>query len=155
MLLNFLFNLWRRLSGNWQWRMLWLVSSKFMVSVSGVVIDERGHILLQRHRHWIPNVWGLPGGIVNHGEELEAAFAREVQEETGLTITEIKLLRVVSGYNLRLEAYFRARLPADGSTQTLRLQTQEVLEARFFPPQALPENLLALQREIILNVLGA
>jgi 8-oxo-dGTP diphosphatase len=56
MLLDFLFQLWKRLRGNWQWRTLWLVNSKFMVSVAGVVQDDQGRVLLQRHRHWVPNV---------------------------------------------------------------------------------------------------
>ena len=39
MLLDLLFHIWRQLRGNWQWRLLWLVNSKFMVSVAGVVTE--------------------------------------------------------------------------------------------------------------------
>jgi ADP-ribose pyrophosphatase YjhB (NUDIX family) len=146
MLLDFLFQLWRRLRGNWQWRALWLVNSKFMVSVAGVVLDDQGQVLLQRHRHWVPDVWGLPGGIVHGGETLEAAFAREVREETGLNVTDVQLVRVVSGYRLRLEVFFRARVTGE---TILLLQESEVSEARFFSTEALPENILPQQRTII------
>lgn len=147
MLLDFLFRVWRRLNGPLQWWSLWLVNSKFMLSVSGVVRDPDGAILLLRHRHWVADVWGLPGGIVHHGERLEDAFAREIFEETGLVISDIRLLRVNSGYRLRVETYFQAR--CERPVQPLRLQKQEVLEARFFPPGFFPANMLASQRQII------
>jgi 8-oxo-dGTP diphosphatase len=78
---------------------------------------------------------------------LEAAFAREVCEETGLRVDDVQLVRVVSGYRLRLEAFFRARVTGEIS---IRLQESEVLEARFFPSDALPENILPQQKAIIL-----
>lgn len=149
MFLDLLFQIWRRLSGHLQWWSLWLFSSKFMVSVSGVVFDQDGRILLQRHRHWVADVWGLPGGIVQRGETLEAAFAREVLEETGLALAEIELLRVVSDYRLRVEVYYRARLAAGVNPLTIRIQPQEILEARFFHPNELPPNMFPLQRDLI------
>jgi 8-oxo-dGTP diphosphatase len=153
MIIDFLFQIWRRLSGKLQWQLLWLVNSKFMVCVSGVILDTQGRVLLQRHRHWVANVWGLPGGIVRGGETLEAAFAREAREETGLSLAEVQMVRFASGYNLRLEVFFRARVATSGEP-VLRLQTSEVLEARFFPYEELPENILPEQREIITAVMG-
>ena len=149
MLFDLLFQIWKRLSARLQWRALWVFSNKFMVSVSGVVLNADDHILLQRHRHWVHDVWGLPGGIVESGETLEDAFAREVKEETGLAISDIELVKNVSGYRIRLEVYFRARLDESQGVQHIKLQQQEVLEARFFPIHEIPDNLLPLQREVI------
>jgi NADH pyrophosphatase NudC (nudix superfamily) len=153
MIMDILFQIWRRLSGKLQWQLLWLVNSKFMVCVSGVILNAQGRVLLQRHRHWVANVWGLPSGIVHRGESLEAAFAREVFEENGLSVTDVQLVRFNSGYNLRLEVFFRARVVASGEP-ILRLQTSEVLEARFFSFEGLPANILPEQREIITAVMG-
>ncbi len=147
MLLDVLFQIWRRLSAPLQWWALWLINSKYMVSVSGVVFDGEGRVLLQRHRHWVKDVWGLPGGIIEGKETLEEALVREVHEETGLHIRDVELLRIESGYKLRLEGYFRATVVDDA--QPITIQEAEVLEARFFELSELPENILKLQRAVI------
>ncbi len=48
---------------------------------------ETGQVLLiQRGREPNKGLWSLPGGLVEVGETLAAAVAREVLEETGLTV---------------------------------------------------------------------
>jgi phosphoglycolate phosphatase len=54
-----------------------------LVTVGGLLRDEAGNALLVRTRKW-SDKWGIPGGKVELGESLEAAFAREILEETGL-----------------------------------------------------------------------
>ena len=137
--------IWWTFRGRWQWYALWVVHHKFIVGVSGVVTDERGRILLQRHRFWRPGSWGLPGGYAEHGETLEQALQREVREESGYEIEVDRLLRVTSGYRLRLEAAYQGRIVGG----TARVDPKEVLEARFFEPDELPEGLLGTHRELV------
>lgn len=54
-----------------------------LVTVGGLLRDEAGNALLVRTHKW-SGKWGIPGGKVELGESLEAAFAREIREETGL-----------------------------------------------------------------------
>lgn len=52
-----------------------------------VLVDPRGWLLLQErdeHAPIDPECWGLVGGHVEDGEDVEAAVHRELAEETGL-----------------------------------------------------------------------
>lgn len=57
-----------------------------VVGVGAVVLDGNHVLLIKRGHEPLKGQWSLPGGGVEIGETLEAAIAREVQEETGLDV---------------------------------------------------------------------
>ncbi len=54
----------------------------FLVTSSVILRDECGRLLLQRRSDF--DAWGLPGGIMEVNEDIQACARRELGEETGL-----------------------------------------------------------------------
>ena len=62
----------------------------------GAVIVDRGRVLLvQRGTEPARGQWSLPGGLVEIGESLSNAVAREVREETGLNVEPVELIELL------------------------------------------------------------
>ncbi|WP_319421452.1 NUDIX hydrolase [Pleurocapsa sp. FMAR1] len=56
------------------------------------VLPDGRIVLIQRSD---TGQWGLPGGMIDWGEDIPHAARRELREETGLKLTKIKSLRGV------------------------------------------------------------
>jgi 8-oxo-dGTP diphosphatase len=59
------------------------------------IIRIGGRIVLIERRNPPPG-WALPGGLVDEGETVEAAVRREMMEETGLELDDLRLFGVYS-----------------------------------------------------------
>jgi 8-oxo-dGTP pyrophosphatase MutT (NUDIX family) len=66
-----------------------------------LVFDPMGRLLLQKRTD--TGEWAIPGGMMEPGESFEETARREVKEETGLSLGELKLIGIYSGK----EFYYR------------------------------------------------
>src|SRR5438046_7017345 len=55
-----------------------------------VLVRDGDRVLLARKAIWAPGRYALVAGFVDNGESLEAAVAREVREEVGVEVKDIR-----------------------------------------------------------------
>jgi 8-oxo-dGTP diphosphatase len=68
-----------------------------LLTTDCVMRDNKGRVLLIRRKNEpFKGAYALPGGFVEIGETVEAACRREVLEETGLTVGQLRLLGIYS-----------------------------------------------------------
>lgn len=119
-----------------------------------IIENPEGEILLQLRAD--NHCWGIAGGAVELGESTEEAARRELLEETGLVADELELFSVFSGKNQHyiypngdevhvVDVVYSCKR-YHGSMER---QAEEVDELRFFPLDAIPENLSPPQRDSI------
>ncbi|WP_404333541.1 (deoxy)nucleoside triphosphate pyrophosphohydrolase [Sphingomonas sp. MMS12-HWE2-04] len=59
-----------------------------LLVVAAALIDPEGRVLVQKRPEGkpMPGLWEFPGGKIEAGESPEAALARELREELGITL---------------------------------------------------------------------
>ncbi len=79
-----------------------------------VIINEQQQVLLELRSDF--NVWGLPGGSADPGEDIEQTINREVFEETGLVISDVQVFGFSSS-----PKYEKITFPNDDQIQSFNL----------------------------------
>jgi ADP-ribose pyrophosphatase YjhB (NUDIX family) len=66
-----------------------------LVGVGAVIVQEGRVLLVQRGREPMKGRWTIPGGLIEVGESLHEAVARETREETGLEVEPVELVELL------------------------------------------------------------
>jgi 8-oxo-dGTP diphosphatase len=66
-----------------------------IVGVGAILFQEESVLLIKRGREPARGQWSIPGGVVDLGETLQAAVAREALEETHLEVEPLALVKVL------------------------------------------------------------
>ncbi len=124
------------------------------LSIAVIVLIHRGNeVLLVKARNFKRDFYGLVAGFVETGERLEDALQREVLEETGL---QIKNIRYFDSQPWPYPSGLMVGFNADYESGTLHIQESELTAADWFSKDnlpAIPEK-LSIARRLIDNWLG-
>jgi 8-oxo-dGTP diphosphatase len=103
-----------------------------------IPILPNGQIVMIRRRD--TGQWGLPGGLIDWGEDIAAAAKRELKEETGLELVKIcRLVGVYSSMQRDPRIHSISILVEVEAQGTLGVQdTLEIVQVQAFTPKDLP-----------------
>jgi 8-oxo-dGTP diphosphatase len=65
-----------------------------VVGIGGVIIDHGRTLLIRRGSEPLRGEWSIPGGTLELGETLEEGVARELLEETSISVRVLDLIEV-------------------------------------------------------------
>ena len=122
-----------------------LTHTRFTVTAGAIIFNDQKQVLLLKHRFRAGSGWGLPGGFLELGEQPIDALRRELREEIGLEVEDVKLFAARSfSKPKQVEVLFRGR--ANGAVKSI---TMEVEHAGWFSLDSIPEGLPRDQRSYI------
>jgi NAD+ diphosphatase len=118
-----------------------------------VLVRDGDRCLLARKAGWAPGRYALVAGFVDNGESLEGAVAREVKEEVGV---DVKDIRYVGSQNWPFPSQLMVGFVATYAGGEIRMDPAELEDARWFPRDALPDlpSRHSISRFIIDNYSG-
>lgn len=123
---------------------------RFLVGVTGIILNEQHEILLFKHTYR-SHSWALPGGYMKSGEHPREALEREIKEESGLIVSIDESLKTrTDRHSARLDLCYTGILIGGDFTPT-----SEVSEYGFFTIDKLPllrQNQLFLIDLVLKNI---
>lgn len=124
------------------------------LSTAVIVLIHRGdEVLLVRSRNFRGDFYGLVAGFVETGETLEEAVEREVHEETGIQITNI---RYFASQPWPYPSGLMVGFHADYASGEIRLQRSELSSGGWFRKDNLPQipEKLSIARRLLDSWIG-
>ena len=133
---------------------------QILPAVAAAIFNNNGEILLQKRKD--VNKWCVISGHVEFGETIENAILREIEEETNVKATIVRLIGVYSSpgsqtYFYRnktvqyITSYFEAKL-----TETIcpNFSNNETRELKFFNPKSIPGDLALINSNWLTDALS-
>lgn len=100
-----------------------------------VLVQRENQVLLARSAHFKPGVYSAFAGFIDLGESAEDAAHREVMEEAGIRIADLKYF---GSQSWPFPSSFMIAFTAHYLTGNLTIQQNEIEDARWFDAQDLP-----------------
>lgn len=147
MLIKFIGKIWKWMPRGARTTIARIAQVKFTVSAAGIITNESGQVLLLNHVLRPVSGWGVPGGFLNFGEQPEAAFRREIREETGLDLSEVSIYRCRT-LRRHIEIIFIAKGIGEA-----RVLSREIIELRWFDVDEIPSEMSLDQQFMIRKAL--
>jgi len=118
-----------------------------------IAVTNVDKVLLTRSVGWKHPYWGLIAGHVRSGETAEDATIREIREEVGLEISDLKILKTYSFIDRALKTYILT-IGFTAEAKDIRIRKCKELEkaAWFRSSQPLPLRPNAIATQVVREI---
>ena len=142
------YKIYKALPPNLRWEISYALSDKFLIGLV-YFVEKDDQILLVKHSY--QDKWGLPGGWLNKRETLEQSAARELKEELGTGLSDFEILTIRKVPNAQIiDVAVRGTISGDA----LKTTDAEIESFRFFPRDALPEDIIRTHKPFVKEYLA-
>ena len=133
-----------RIAGSWGRRCLSCAHERYpAIHPCAIVLVKRGdEFLLVRKADWAPGRYSLVAGFLDIGESLEECAVREVREETGIEVTNV---RYVGSQSWPFPTQLMAGFLADYVGGEIVVESAELESARWFCADRMPDALPSMR----------
>ncbi len=123
----------------------------------GILVIRDGQVLLGHRKDaakdtggiYEPGSWCLPGGKQEYGETIFEGAAREVKEETGLTVSDLTVFGAADDIQPN-KHFVTVQVLARASSGEARVMEPDKQDAwRWFPLNALPEHVYTPSKKFL------
>lgn len=120
----------------------------YRISIKGLIRNEKGEVLVVKEAG--RNYWDLPGGGMDHGENIKIAIAREMQEEVSLEGDfTYKIIAVDDPAYLEIHDFWQVRLIYELRPENMQFHAgEDGDEIAFLHPHTLKDSLSEVERRI-------
>lgn len=133
---------------------------KIGVSQKAILFNKKGKILTIRRSKTAPSRplnWDLPGGDLDFGEDAKEGIIREIKEETGLRVQNLKAIDVISGFNDKNEFWVTICYAVQPTTFDVKLSYEHddfqwINPDKFQELKASPRNKKFVERFKLLSI---
>lgn len=101
-----------------------------------VLVKKKNEFLLVKNKRSKTGLWGCVAGFIEHGESAEQCVEREIMEETGLTVKNIKY---VGSQPWPFPDQLMIAFTAEYKSGEIKIQEEELSDAKWFNKKNLPE----------------
>jgi ADP-ribose pyrophosphatase YjhB (NUDIX family) len=146
---EFVARIWRNFPAPLRRLSMRLMNTRFTVTAGAIVLDSKERVLLLQHRFRGGSGWGIPGGFIKPREQPHEAIKRELREEVGLEVTDMRIVRSRTFKRVKqVEILFCCR--TKGAAEP---RSAEIKKADWFSLDQLPPGLPREQERLLKSIL--